>query len=810
MTRRRRAGALVVGALALGLLTLGAGTPVNAETAPSGSERTVTVEAGPFEGLAVTLSKTQNLRNEVIEVSWSGADETLFRGDSMTANYLQIMQCWGDAAAPDRQNCQFGAYAQVDTRGLGSTNSRALDNGTPVDPLEGGLPKPEGRNHVPFDGVGDEYVDGPRTDAVFDRESTNEVPYGRTGPDGTGTAFFEVQTASQARHLGCGKRVGDAVRDCWLVVVPRGETEVDGSTYTQNSLGGLVSSPLSRTNFQHAIPFRLGFEPIGVNCPIGAAERRLLGHEEIAEAIVRWQPVLCQATGAIFGFSQVGDFLARRQTVSPQPWLSIVQRPLPPLEVPADRRLVYAPLATSAIGIAVVIERNPKDPAEIPDDVEAGVLAKKGTRVLDVRLNARLLAKLLTQSYQTGVTRDVLDYATDHVSGNPASLDTDPEFQDLNPEFKNFQRVGSLGYLTNPQGLADANGALWAYIEGDPAARGFVAGKPDPYGMVVNKFYKGMSLTRDDFPRMDPTCTDFRELNPDHEFSIPRCAFDAQPYANDFHAAGRGASRGETLSRGRWGAASAGSLAGWKPSFPPPDGQRGVVAIVDTATAARFSLPLARLRNGAGEYVAPDLASMRAGLDAMEESDVAGVQELDPATKAKGAYPLTHVSYAVTAPNVLSPQEADDYAALLRFGALDGQTPGEGPGQLPRGYLPLTPAQRLQALDAASLIEDRVGPPPVPPAPEPTDEPTEPTDEATTPVAPGAEVPGEAPPAAEVPGATVPAVTDAPQGVTPVASASTPFSDVGPARFVVLLALVIALVAGGTRVLLPWLARRST
>src|SRR5262249_54472906 len=145
--------------------------------------------------------------------------------------------------------------------------------------------------YVPFHSVTGKTTDGSSSE-FFDTGTTNEDPFARTRPDGTGQDFFEVQTAREAAGLGCGEPLKSGAktvgRSCWLVIVPRNNIEVDGSVRGTSSTEQLQSSPLSTTNWSHRIVVKLQFEPLGDVCPIGAAERRTVGHEPIAEAISRW------------------------------------------------------------------------------------------------------------------------------------------------------------------------------------------------------------------------------------------------------------------------------------------------------------------------------------------------------------------------------------------------------------------------------------------------------------------------------------------------------------------------------------------
>jgi hypothetical protein len=85
------------------------------------------------------------------------------------------------------------------------------------------------------------------------------------------------------------------------VIVPRGTTEVDGSAHSGNgNIDRLNSSPLSAANWANRLVVPLEFLPVGRACPLGAPERRVIGHELAADAITSWQPSLCVGGGALF------------------------------------------------------------------------------------------------------------------------------------------------------------------------------------------------------------------------------------------------------------------------------------------------------------------------------------------------------------------------------------------------------------------------------------------------------------------------------------------------------------------------------
>lgn len=761
----------VAGLLALGVLTFPIGlatTSTSAVAAGSGGSAVTKSGSGErFGDLRVTVSQTKQLRNQVIKVSWTGFAQTTELTGTFSTNYLQILQCWEGEEEPTRESCQFGGLIN-DQRGGFSANKRQVNYGSTLVDKEETLKQPPGSFdpvRVPFKPVSGDPTTAEKHE-YYDQYSTNEVPFARSSANGTGVEFFEVQTATEAPGLGCGQQTAAGPRPCWLVVVPRDDIEVNGLNAQATEERKLISSPLSASNWKNRIAFKLEFEPLAVSCPIGAPERRLLGNEEIVEAVIRWQPKLCGETGSIFGYSQLSDGQARQQVLTDDPWMSIVHEPITEEQNPDGRLLTYAPVGISGIGIAFNIDRQPK--LDAPD----AVVQKRGSRITQLKLNQRLVAKLLTQSYNLAALS-----RPEAIKNNPLSLTDDPEFVALNPEFADLQFM-TIRQITNPLGLADANRELWAWVATSADARAFIAGKPDRWGMRINPAYRGMTLDRADFPRADSGC------RPGPAGAGELCPLDALAYAADFHDAGRGAARGDNLERATW---DPNPPASWKKNPPQLSGERQTLALVDTATAARYQLPLASLVNGAGAYVAPTKAAMAAAVDGFVETEVDGVLAGNPAYKARAAYPLTSINYAVTAPRQLtSPEEAKAYAGFIRFATGPGQIEGVGPGQLPEGYLPLPASLRKQAARAADLIEKRGGP--LPAASENpgggTDGGTDVTGTDTT-GAPNGPVA-----AGEIPGSQLPNGAPAPGTVNPLSS-RTPSAPAGGARFLLVAALVL-------------------
>ncbi|MGH3769047.1 MAG: hypothetical protein ACRDTX_28510 [Pseudonocardiaceae bacterium] len=772
---------LLMGAALMGALS--SAPPASADGAPADSAMTKS-GTGAFNNLKVTVSQTKNLINQAVTVTWTGGAPTQPQGGFGT-NYLEIMQCWGDeATGPDRTQCQFGG---VNTGPLGTvvasrqvTYSVAL-----VDPKET-LKVPFGQvAFVPFWAVGKAKPEGSgagNTNDFFDAQSTNEVPAARTHGDGTGVEYFEVQTVRQAAGLGCGDPVtadgGTKGRSCWLVVVPRGDTEVDGKTRGENnSLGrALESSPLSQTNWDKRIFFPLEFLPVGQACPIGSEERRILGNELMTDAVGSWQPVLC-GSGKAYTYTQQGDDVVRNLLLGGNsPGLALMTNPIPPDQAPADSPLVYAPVGLSGLAIVFNVEHQPPDPQD-PTAPPTPEEEQRGRRFTSMKLTPRLVAKLLTQSYFYSVV-DPPDAIKNNPSGkpNPLGLLTDPEFLDLNPDYKGFTDPNAAAPDALVQlGSADVTSLLWSWVTANQDARDFLAGKPDPSGMVVNPNNQNLPLPTTTFPRNDQSCRDVTVSGYKGMF----CTQDARPFTNDMHDAGRSAARGDT--QGRTPNQVSGAFVTEKGPRQVP-GRRGLLAVVDAATATRYGLPTAALLNTAGEYVAPTTPSLLAGEAAMKPSTVPGVLMSDPITPDKGAYPLTALTYAVAAPSTLDTTAAKDYAAFVRYGVGPGQQPGIEEGQLPPGLVPLPDALKAQAVAAAAIIEKGATKPPDPKPESPNSTvvvpgstpgsngnprvPVGPRESTTSPSGgSGTPTPVGAPPGANNPGANVPSVVQQPVAV---------------------------------------------
>jgi hypothetical protein len=650
------------------------------------------VGEGDFADLKVTVSQTEGLVNQVIRVSWTGGRPTKPEFGNLGVNYLQIMQCWGGTVegGPPREKCQYGG--QRAWNGGLNTNSRQLSTTGVIDPREEPDPAWEvnGLSYVPFESWTGKTTVGPKSE-FFDRYTSNEINHARIRSDGTGEEFFEVQTGVESPGLGCGQLRDGETPLCWLVVVPRGRTEVDGSRGATTTGDPLDTSPLSQSNWDSRIFFPLTFQPIGLSCPLGRDEVPLLGTDRVAEAVTRWQPALCADGDGNFSYTVLPDGAAREKSQTSDPDLTFVERGLSPETVQKAHPVVYAPVALSAVSISFHLESQSSSLA--PESVRA----KDGRRLSGIKLNQRLVAKLLTQSYRYDAAPD-----PKRVQGNPWDLSSDPEFLELNPQFKEL-KIPALGHILTPGGESDTALLVWEWIWADRQAREFLRGKPDDWGMKVNPNYKNVAIPRSDFPRADNVCVKY----PDRV--VEMCTFDLVPYAADLYAAARGASRGDTLASGIYDPTA---LPPSNKRTPPQEpGKRAIIALTDSALTGRFALNAALLRNAAGEYVAPTDDAISAAARESRPTDVDEVLQPDPAEKVRGAYPLTSYVYAMTSPPSLTESRAAEYARFLAYVAGPGQVTGEGPGQLPPGYVPLPASARETTEAVAALIVENAGEP---------------------------------------------------------------------------------------------------
>ena len=646
-----------------------------------------------FKDLRVTVSQTENLANQGIRITWTGGKPTS-PGEYAT-DYLQVMQCWGEATTgPTPQQCQWGAPTGT-TGNLAGVNAASRDINEYEDNAQ---VYSDDLKHAPtranpflrvfsFPFTSVKGQTDFESNKFFTSATTNEITAARTGRDGTGSIAFETQTSLQAPHLGCGalKTAGDpsSARACWLVIVPRGTHNLNGAlASTATSAGRVTGSPLSASAWKNRMVVKLGFQAVAASCPIGNTERRVVGSELIADAITSWQPALC-ASGTTYGFSQIGDGEARRQIttdIDGGSKLAFVTDPLDSATA-GDANIAYAPVASSAIVVGYNIDYSL--------NANATNFAKNGTQVDNLTLNARLVAKLLTQSYQLDVPG--LGASDPILSRNPRSIVADPEFLALNPEFVGFTSSSAPDGLIVALGSSDANAHVWQWLKADPLAASFLAGSADEWGMKINAQYLSLGLATavtDSFPKAD--LSTYRiDPAPEPGFGT----LDLRPYMNDMHEVAYRALKADANVKVAWDDTKA--PPAYISNGPQLPGQRFMLALTDAPSAHRYGLSTAKLVNPAGQSVAPSSETIATAVAAMTDTTFPGVKVYDPNTRTLGAYPLSMPTYAAV--NVCKAPKAalTEYAALLTYATGAGQTVGDAKGQLPVGYVPIaeTPAK---------------------------------------------------------------------------------------------------------------------
>lgn len=686
---------------------------------------------------------------------------TLTGGDPKLTN--------GTDAGPARERCEYGGTppttAQVPTADSEFNGSRetaySWETYGGAAAAYGTAAHPSTFAEIPFDSVTgdvstqtDSWSSTPPNNSFFDYSTTNEVDGAQTFANGTGHVWFTADTAFEAPGLGCGQTVSDtssALVPCWLVIVPRNNTEPDGNSLMADDAEDVSGPPLTPEAWANRIAIPLDFNPVASTCRIGADEQETTGSELVDEAMTSWQPVLCQHGGATYGYSANPDEQAREQLSSGGTPLVFTSQPLDASQVPSGGSVTYAPVTLSGISIAFNIDH--QTPGQ-----------DTGPQLNNLKLTPRLVAKLLTFSY-AGAVNAGGNGSGGHVGGlpvgtssgqgydwtlkNPSSLFYDPDFAqyncpadtagvpDCSSTFFSEEGQAEAATLVVQLGNLDAIKAVWGWIEADPAARAWLAGHPDPWGMVVNPYYSssrkalsdnpyaanptGQAFVPDDsFPYNDPysyTLGGLSEQDGTTEVtSPPLTLLNTYPYANDLITAAQETRAANDASDLTWApGCTVGSC--FSATGPEPTGEDVMLTVTDTVSAERYGLQTASL-SAAGDdgpngnqdneytpnFVSPTSGSLLAGATAMKPiSRGSAVLWPDPAARG-GAYPLTMLAYAATIPAILTKAQLADYSALLRYAAGPGQTSGTGIGQLPPGYVPLPPSLVAQTERAADAI----------------------------------------------------------------------------------------------------------
>jgi hypothetical protein len=526
-----------------------------------------------------------------------------------------------------------------------------------------------------------------------------------TDGDGTGDVQFEVRSDVENESLGCSHKVA-----CSIVVIPivgiscdRPETPMTGadracrktgrfpagsSNFTNDGVDQAVSPALwwSESNWRNrfSIPITFGLPPDTCDVLDPRPPTGFYGSELLAQAALQWSPAYCLDKKRFkFQLNQMSDEAGWNLMEAGQGAAAVVSSE-------HDKRgedpVAYAPIAVTGFSVGYVIDR--------PDN--AGEYAR-------LRLNARLIAKLLTQSYLGS------DLGREHkgIGDNPLAIMEDPEFQKLNPGLSdNVQEAGAT--LLNLSNSSDVVEQLTEYIAQDKDAQAFVDGKKDPWGMVVNPAYKKIELPRPEWPLLDTyipeTQNTCRQENPAVYFTqlaapvttmrkIAEALLDAWPNVQtrcEFDQSTKQYKLGRIDRQ----------------SF----GSRFMVGITSLGDAARYGLRSASLETAKGNYVAPTDASLAAAVGLATQEKKFEPFRIDQADVAKSrqAYPGTMVLYAAARTSNLDQAEAEKVATFIRVSTTEGQRSGSGNGELPEGFLPIKGGETRKLLEAANEAADAI------------------------------------------------------------------------------------------------------
>ncbi len=714
-------------------------------------------------GLEVSVSQTRGLVNQAVTIGIRGAKGGINPDTQQFSTYFQIFQCWGgltasgrpapNASSPDPATCQIGEHGP-DSLSVGG-NVRSEERSVVGDPLtvSGGdwrqYSTQEG-GAVPFTSIAGVEADGTKgQNKFFSKDTTNELSRVVAGSNGATSREFEVQTSLESAGLGCGKRSdAPSTSQCWIVVVPR----VSGVLTTS-------TGPISPSLWAQRLQVRIALRDVLTGCPSGQSRSLLGGSEMLSNAAASWTPGVCSDRKIALGYTQLGDEVARNQFAAGSNRAILTTR-----RTSGVTKTTPVPLALSAPVFAYQLVYQPRcrwkasDTEETAKDCGYDSLAelradadRAGTLIKGIKLDARLVAKLLTQSYQfaifdrTGFSRLAAPWMTQR----PTNLGNDPEFRRLNPDLRhlNLKDAASqaIDHLIVESLRSDGAAAVWDWLLADPDAKAFLNGCPDENGMVINPFYstrtyegcsdqkvalaaaaaaartatpiangyvdQPLSYPPDGSPFPLPTWQEARDDD------LPTYGVvDHLPRMDSMAATGRGVGIGYAPANSQ--------LCANTPQVPNDDcgpqpgkwtdpktrqsaSQVGLIAITDTATAARWRVPTAILCNTEGDKcVEANSASLRKAADRFSRDDD-GWASPGPTDYASGAYPLTLPIYGAV--DLTLPQsDRAGYADAFDYLIGKGQKLGFDEGNLPPGYAPLTDTLRQQAVTAIAQLRKAV------------------------------------------------------------------------------------------------------
>jgi len=748
-----------------------------------------------------TVDQTKNLRDDqVINVSWTGAHPTggiwpnLTSGAAAQEEYPVVMMmcrgaasatsgkdlitpetCWTQTPEERVQDSTVFDFPPFRLDRYASTADRGPDAGVPT-PVPANCSRYTGIQHwVPFIAASGQVFDfGPQgcaglpPDAITSQGSVyqpSNTTYGVSNLKGDGSSRFDITTATDNLSLGCSNTV-----PCALVIIPimgiscdpsgdslppadrppsseaaqaladcsetgyyapgapavTGQTDTSNGVTTGDGAEVTVTGQLwwSASNWRNRITVPLTFAPTPPGCPTlsNSAPESIYGSYVLAGATNQWFPYLCTHRNPFIlqqGLT-VGDTEAKSELQAGA--ISAAFEGAPP-QTPFTRHVVQAP--TAITGFAIVFD----------------IINQSDHQYTVLRLDARLLAKLLTESYPENTDMQDQDTALQNPvthKPNPLNIADDPEFQALNPGIaagpskSGGAGIGDLAAASAATllSLDDSSDAIWAltsYINADPEARAWLNGKPDPWGMVVNPAYKGIKLPVANWPLLDtfvPTDSSNECLTDNPVPWLDNVAEPVDSMATITLDLEFNISDSQTICNINSGAT--GGYLSFVAKGQESPGATFIMGITSLADADRFGLPAASLETQGGStsdktfttstgrsFVAPSDASMRAAAEMMEPDDKTGswtvpYSKMRTAKAGKSAYPGTMLISTDVPTSGLSKSLASEYGRFLSFAAEDGQHSGFGDGQLPAGYVPMTAANgaaKMVAYTKAAAVD---------------------------------------------------------------------------------------------------------
>ncbi|MGH3397496.1 MAG: hypothetical protein ACRDPO_22665, partial [Streptosporangiaceae bacterium] len=555
---------------------------------------------------SVTVSQTRNLLNQTIRVSWKGLTPTppgsLPYSQGTTPYPVVIAECRGTHPA-HLTDC-FGIANHDGTQG--------------------------GENQF-----------GPYNDV-----------WSTTTARGTGVADIPVLSELQNQFLGC-----TPTRPCSLAVIPVQGGDIlqspfscakhledsiaGGNTSTSQITFGSPRPGAPQCSWAKRIVVPLRFAPSSANCKFSSPAFTVIGSPMAQREMDQWDTGLCEQASPLsisYSFS-LPEPAAIAAVQSGGDDVALTTRPAASLTGP-HHKYAYAPVSVSAVSIPYWVDN-----------------ANTGTQFTHLKLDPRLVAKMLTTSYDLSAAA-----CTPHrskgcdpgIDGNPADIIVDREFTKLNPGIGiDNTSLGSASISSDvpivQSGPSDMTYMVTRWIAANKPASSFLTGIPDQWGTRINSYYSNVKYPTDAFVPQDPSTVVQHAYSPVFPLALGvQDMVNAWPPGTGFlqQFCGNGPKGYCRLSQ----------------EIP---GTRVLFGVLDYADTTAFSVPSAAILNPAGRYVTPSQESMAAALNSMVDDGNKITQEVSTKSKNPREYPLTMVIYAMVPISGVHQAKADAIARWL-------------------------------------------------------------------------------------------------------------------------------------------------